>query len=129
MLTDVTNTPLPQLAPRLADSHKGDYGRALLVGGSRGMSGAIALAGMATLRSGAGLVMLAVPASNPLRSYAVSLYGPHASGTDLDHNERAMLARLAANAAAMYAELENGVLRAEIARLERKLSDKASPPD
>jgi NAD(P)H-hydrate epimerase len=31
------------------------------VGGSRGMSGAIALAGMATLRSGAGLVRLAVP--------------------------------------------------------------------
>lgn len=31
------------------------------MGGSRGMSGAIALAGMATLRSGAGLVRLAVP--------------------------------------------------------------------
>jgi NAD(P)H-hydrate epimerase len=63
MLTDVTNTPLPRLAPRRADSHKGDYGRALLIGGSRGMSGAIALAGMATLRSGAGLVTLAVPNS------------------------------------------------------------------
>src|SRR5262245_66482206 len=62
-LTDVTNTPLPRLAPRRPDSHKGDYGRALLVGGSRGMSGAIALAGMATLRSGAGLVTLAVPRS------------------------------------------------------------------
>ena len=33
----------------------------LIVGGSRGMSGAIALAGMAALRSGAGLVRLAVP--------------------------------------------------------------------
>jgi NAD(P)H-hydrate epimerase len=33
----------------------------LLVGGSRGMTGAIALAGMASLRSGAGLVKLAVP--------------------------------------------------------------------
>jgi len=32
-----------------------------LIGGSRGMSGAIALAGMGTLRSGAGLVTLAVP--------------------------------------------------------------------
>ena len=55
------NAPLPATAPRRADSHKGDYGRALLVGGSRGMSGAIALAGLATLRSGAGLVTLAVP--------------------------------------------------------------------
>jgi len=60
-LTDVTATPLPQLPPRRADSHKGDYGRALLIGGSRGMSGAMGLAGMATLRSGAGLVTLAVP--------------------------------------------------------------------
>jgi ADP-dependent NAD(P)H-hydrate dehydratase len=62
-LTDVTRSPLPQLPPRRPDSHKGDYGRALLVGGSRGMAGAIALAGRATLCSGAGLVTLAVPRS------------------------------------------------------------------
>ena len=43
------------------------------------------------------------------------------SGTDLDAYERAMLSRLAADAAAMYAELENGELRGDIARLERKL--------
>ena len=52
---------LPRLAPRAADSHKGDFGRALIIGGSRGMAGAVALAGMACLRSGAGLVKLAVP--------------------------------------------------------------------
>jgi ADP-dependent NAD(P)H-hydrate dehydratase len=52
---------LPRLAPRRADAHKGDFGRALLIGGSRGMAGAIALAGMACLRGGAGLVKLAVP--------------------------------------------------------------------
>ncbi len=62
-LNDLTAAPLPRLPERQATSHKGDYGRALLVGGSRGMSGAIALAGMATLRSGAGLVTLAVPDS------------------------------------------------------------------
>ena len=50
---------LPRLQPRPADSHKGDYGRALLVGGSRGMCGAIALAATAALRSGAGLVTVA----------------------------------------------------------------------
>ena len=71
--------------------------------------------------------VLAVPAASPLRCYAVSLYGPHASGTDLDAYERAMLARLATNAAAMYAELENGALRGEIARLERKLAKKTAP--
>jgi len=60
---DVTSTPLPKLAPREAESHKGDYGRVLIVGGSRGMAGAPALAGKAALRSGAGLVTLAVPRS------------------------------------------------------------------
>ncbi len=54
-------TDLPCLASRAAESHKGDFGRALLVGGSRGMAGAVALAGLATLRGGAGLVKLAVP--------------------------------------------------------------------
>lgn len=52
---------LPQLPPRENESHKGSYGRALLIGGSRGMAGAISLSGMAALRSGAGLVKLAVP--------------------------------------------------------------------
>lgn len=60
---DCTNQPLPALPPRTPTSHKGNFGRALLVGGSVGMSGAIALAGRATLRSGAGLVTLAIPAS------------------------------------------------------------------
>lgn len=55
-------TPLPQLPPRDPHSHKGDFGRAVLVGGSLGMAGAIGLAGMATLRSGAGLVTVATPA-------------------------------------------------------------------
>lgn len=52
---------LPRLPPRLPDSHKGDFGQALLIGGSPGMAGAVSLAGMAALRSGAGLVRLAVP--------------------------------------------------------------------
>jgi NAD(P)H-hydrate epimerase len=62
-LADVSAEPMPKLLPRAADSHKGDYGRVLVVGGSRGMSGAPALAGKAALRSGAGLVTLAVPRS------------------------------------------------------------------
>jgi NAD(P)H-hydrate epimerase len=52
---------LPRLAPRDAESYKYDYGRVLLVGGSLGMTGAISLSGMAALRSGAGLVSVAVP--------------------------------------------------------------------
>ena len=54
---------LPRLPERRPDAHKGDFGTALIVGGSRGMAGAAALAGMAALRGGAGLVRLAVPES------------------------------------------------------------------
>jgi NAD(P)H-hydrate epimerase len=56
-------TELPHLPPRAADSHKGDFGRVLLIGGSRAMPGSVSLSGMAALRSGAGLVTLAVPAA------------------------------------------------------------------
>ena len=49
--------------PRSPDSHKGDYGRVLIVAGSRGKTGAAGLAALAALRSGAGLVTVATPAS------------------------------------------------------------------
>ena len=52
---------VPKLPPRSRDSHKGTYGTVLVVGGSRGMTGAPALTGTAALRSGAGLVRVAVP--------------------------------------------------------------------
>jgi NAD(P)H-hydrate epimerase len=54
-------TALPHLAPRAADSNKGDFGRVMIVAGSRGMSGAAILCGRAALRGGAGLVKVAVP--------------------------------------------------------------------
>jgi NAD(P)H-hydrate epimerase len=54
-------TDLPQLGPRPADSNKGNFGRILIVAGSRGMTGAAILCGRAALRGGAGLVKVAVP--------------------------------------------------------------------
>lgn len=51
------------LPDRLPNTHKGNYGRLLLLCGSRGFTGAAALAAMGALRSGAGLVYLGVPAS------------------------------------------------------------------
>lgn len=54
---------LPRLATRDVSGHKGTFGKVLLVGGSYGMSGAISLSAMASLRSGAGLVHVAVPKS------------------------------------------------------------------
>ncbi|OGR44957.1 MAG: NAD(P)H-hydrate dehydratase [Elusimicrobia bacterium GWA2_61_42] len=53
----------PLLPARRKDSHKGDYGRVLVAGGSRGMAGAAILAARAALKSGAGLVTVACPES------------------------------------------------------------------
>lgn len=52
---------VPALRPRDTDAHKGTCGRAMLIGGSRGMTGAICLSAHAALKSGAGLVTAAVP--------------------------------------------------------------------
>jgi len=56
----MVETPV-ELAPRRRDAHKGDFGRVLVVGGSRGMIGAPALAANAALRGGAGLTTVALP--------------------------------------------------------------------
>lgn len=58
----MSNGPPPvQLPERDQDSHKGSFGLAVIVGGSRGMAGAASMVGMAALRAGAGLVRIAVP--------------------------------------------------------------------
>jgi ADP-dependent NAD(P)H-hydrate dehydratase / NAD(P)H-hydrate epimerase len=49
--------------PRTPDSNKGLYGHVLVVAGGRGKSGAPAMASLAALRAGAGLVTAAVPES------------------------------------------------------------------
>ncbi len=47
--------------PRETDSHKGDYGRLLLLCGAEGYTGAPALAAKGALRAGAGLIFVGVP--------------------------------------------------------------------
>ena len=54
---------LRMLPDRALDTHKGDFGKVLLLCGSKGFTGAAALAAMSALRSGAGLVYLGVPES------------------------------------------------------------------
>jgi len=51
------------MPPREAESHKGDFGRVLVIGGSKGMLGAPALTARAAFRCGAGLVRMALPES------------------------------------------------------------------
>lgn len=60
----LTREAMREIVPvRAADSHKGDFGRVLIVAGSLGRSGAAHLAALGALRSGAGLVTIATPRS------------------------------------------------------------------
>jgi hydroxyethylthiazole kinase-like uncharacterized protein yjeF len=59
LLTDEIVQPL--IPVRHPQGHKGTHGRAVLVGGSIGMSGAVMLAGRSAQRCGAGLLQIVVP--------------------------------------------------------------------
>ncbi len=69
------------IKPRQKDSHKGSYGNVLLIGGIYPYGGAIIMAAMATVNSGAGLVTVATDRDNisPLHSQI-----PEAMGFDID---------------------------------------------
>ena len=63
-IKELNHDSVLQILPdRNPDGHKGTFGRILLICGSRGYTGAAALAAMGALRAGAGLVYLAVPES------------------------------------------------------------------
>ena len=59
--------------PRRSESHKGDFGRLLIVGGSETFSGAPTLAALAALRTGVDLVYVAAPKET---AYAISSLSP-----------------------------------------------------
>ena len=65
------------LPPRRSDTNKGTYGHLLVVAGSRGKSGAAALAGLSALRSGVGLCTVATPADalSDVQGHAPELMG------------------------------------------------------
>lgn len=51
------------LPPRDSGGHKGTFGKVLIIGGSRGMAGAVAMSAKSALRAGAGMVLIGVPES------------------------------------------------------------------
>ncbi|ADD03100.1 carbohydrate kinase, YjeF related protein [Thermoanaerobacter italicus Ab9] len=52
-----------KLPKRLGDTHKGNYGKALIIAGSKNMTGAAYLCAKGAIKTGCGLVKLAVPQS------------------------------------------------------------------
>jgi len=65
--------------------------------------------------------VVAVPVGDRFRCLALALYGPHATGNDLNHDERAMLAELADKAASAFIKLDHDQLCQRIAALECEL--------
>lgn len=104
---------LPLRDPR---AHKGSAGRVLVVGGSPGLTGSVALAARAATRSGAGYVQAAVPA--PLHDVLETklteeMTIPSAATVDGTLSEAALPALLERAAAAHVVALGSGLSRAE----------------
>jgi NAD(P)H-hydrate epimerase len=91
--------------PRAGGAHKGDFGHILVIGGSRGKTGAAAMAGVAALRSGAGLVTVASAESAiaVIASHAPELMTEPLPETEIGSiskpkSDRSLSARLTTNA-------------------------------
>jgi len=123
---------LRRLPRRLAIAHKGDFGRLLIVGGSLGMHGAPLLSAAAALRSGAGLVTIALPRSLYAVAGAAELRATWLPLPDHDHGRldgHALVPLLSACARADVVALGPGLGDApETAALVRELVPRIDRP-
>jgi len=89
--------------PRNLYSHKGDFGSLLIIGGSDVYSGAPALAGMASLRTGVGLVFIAAPKgiASTIRSYSPDLIVHQLSDYAVTQNDLPAISELLAKSDAL----------------------------
>ena len=85
MLENAENILKKVIRERPLESHKGDYGRLLLIGGTYPYGGAIIMAALAAVNSGAGLVTVATDRENitPLHSHLTE-----AMAFDLEEQDR-----------------------------------------
>jgi hydroxyethylthiazole kinase-like uncharacterized protein yjeF len=94
---------LLRLKKREKNSHKGQNGRVLIVGGSSEYSGAPALAALSSLRSGADLSVIACPKSvaSPIRSYSLDLIVKSLSDNYITFDDTSRLLELSEEADVM----------------------------
>ncbi len=96
----------PLLALRPKESNKGMYGHVLVIAGSRGKTGAAALAGLAALRAGAGLVTVA---SSESAISTIATHAPELMTAPLPETESGTLAEHAFEIIRELAEKKNVV--------------------
>jgi len=89
--------------PRPEEANKGDFGRVLVIGGALDRAGSAGLAGMAALRTGAGLVTVACPKSSQptIAGFAPELMTqglPEAEDGTISVSAHKKIAQLMANA-------------------------------
>jgi len=118
--------------PRLRDSHKGDFGHLLVVAGSAGKVGAGVLSCQGALRSGAGLVTYALPASAvhaPLAAIPeiMTFPLPETGSGAISHASRVAVERMAARCDALVVGPGLGT-EEETSRLVKDLLSSAEAP-
>lgn len=74
----------PRLPARAKNSHKGDFGHVLVVGGAPGKTGAAQMAGLAALRAGAGLVTVTASTTDAVTAVPELMSCPLAEPLPLD---------------------------------------------
>ncbi|MCZ0933872.1 MAG: NAD(P)H-hydrate dehydratase [Gemmatimonadetes bacterium] len=110
------------LGERAADGHKGDAGYLAIVGGERGMAGAVVLAARAAIRAGAGIVRVVSAAEN---RKIVQTGVPEAVFVDWSSSEGVRSTLNWAGAVAVGPGMGTGPERAELMR--RVLEDGSVP--
>lgn len=118
------------ISPRAADVHKGDFGRVLIVAGSRGKTGAAILAAQGALKSGAGLVTIAMPRSVlPIVAAHAPEYMTEALEETADGTVHFAAAEYVLGLAADVIGVGPGLGRGEgVATFVRELLDKSETP-
>ena len=110
------------LGVRPADGHKGDAGYLAIVGGERGMAGAVVLAARAAIRAGVGIVRVV---SAPENRKVVQTSVPEAVFVDWSTSEAVRSALSWAGAVAVGPGLGTGPERTEL--MQRVLEDGSVP--
>lgn len=99
----------PALKNRPKDSHKGTYGKAVIIGGSTGMAGAVKIAAISALHSGCGLITLCHPDTLD-RNFISDI--PEIMTKSFDYNKPELICDYINNSATAYA-IGNGMGRKE----------------